>query len=841
MEVSQENNSFNATDEHGNVTADYNELGEEINTYSYDTKSGNIIISKDFNNIETAYGYSANGSALAQTAINIDGLNNTATYGYTLDFVTKLSHNDFDINYDYDSKARISKISIAGNEYASMEYKDNTTTTKFTQQGQTQTLETILDEDGNLYSIEYNDQTIIRNSYNKQGQILDSSDKLIEEESEYWYDDHGNLKIIEKNNPETYTKIENTIQNNNITYTNIVVAKHDDEIELVEQTLNYTYNYDNTIDKNLTSITLPNGKTQNIYLDKLGRTKQTANGNFTKHYSYLTKGNHTSNLISNESYGLNGSTLSNVRYMYDKLGNITEIRENGILINRYRYDGLSRLIREDNKLANKTIIYEYDAGGNILSKIEYTYTLSENLDYEQSILIPYTYRSTGWKDQMLSYKGEECEYDEIGNPTTYRNHTLTWNYGRRLMSYDSVNYSYDANGIRRTKEITQQDGTVKTYFFTNGTQILGQYDGNLMLFYYGVEGVTGFNYDGIEYTYKKNILGDIIGIYDNTGEEIVKYIYEGFGDYSCRILSNNGKYIDIEEIVEYNDISEKLVLENRKFISEINPFRYRGYYYDVETGLYYLNSRYYDPSTGRFINADDISILNTSKEEINGLNLYAYCFNNPINDIDEYGNWSWKKIKKIFKAVVVVVATTALIATGAGAIASLVGASASVITGVAIGATIGGIVSGGGELVSQALTYGIDGLDYGSLFIQSAIGSVIGAFSGVTSTATTLATRTMARIGSVMTSGIGAIIQGKYEGKESIDIVNSVVSSMFMSSFVQFLGFKYDNIRKYLDYLNDPNVVKLLQYLGKFNFSAKNGIVVALGRIVSSVVRHLKR
>ena len=89
----------------------------------------------------------------------------------------------------------------------------------------------------------------------------------------------------------------------------------------------------------------------------------------------------------------------------------------------------------------------------------------------------------------MSYKGEVFEYDEIGNPKTYRNHNLGWNYGRRLMSYDNINYTYDANGVR----VSKIANGVTTHYFTNGTQILGQYDGNLMLFYYGVDGIKIYN------------------------------------------------------------------------------------------------------------------------------------------------------------------------------------------------------------------------------------------------------------------------------------------------------------------------------------------------------------
>ena len=136
-----------------------------------------------------------------------------------------------------------------------------------------------------------------------------------------------------------------------------------------------------------------------------------------------------------------------------------------------------------------------------------------------------------------------------------------------------------------------------------------------MDFYYGSEGVIGFKLSGStevtngNYLYRKNLFGDITGIINESGELVYEYAYSAFGK---------------SDKTEETGIGAK------------NPFRYRGYYYDEETSLYYLKSRYYDPETGRFITIDDISYLNAKIS--NGLNLYAYCRNNPIYYIDVLGN-----------------------------------------------------------------------------------------------------------------------------------------------------------------------------------------------------------
>ena len=112
-------------------------------------------------------------------------------------------------------------------------------------------------------------------------------------------------------------------------------------------------------------------------------------------------------------------------------------------------------------------------------------------------------------------------------------------------------------------------------------------------------------------------MGDVTHILDDEGDIVAEYVYDAWGN--CEIIHSVGG------------------------MAELNAIRYRGYYYDVETGLYYLKSRYYDAKTGRFISMDAIGILNTAQNYINGLNLYAYANNNPVMNIDENG-FFWRRI-----------------------------------------------------------------------------------------------------------------------------------------------------------------------------------------------------
>ena len=219
-------------------------------------------------------------------------------------------------------------------------------------------------------------------------------------------------------------------------------------------------------------------------------------------------------------------------------------------------------------------------------------------------------------------------------------------------------------------------------FVLNGTKILSQSDGtNTVHFQYGANGIEGFTLNGTQYIYQKNILGDIIGIFDSNQQLVAKYTYDAWGNQRIFAKINN----------EFIDITQESTYTNN--VANVNPIRYRGYYYDVETGFYYLNSRYYDPATCRFINADDISYVNA--EILNGLNLYAYCGNNPITNVDENGNWNWnvfwKGLGLIFTAAIAIALSVTTFGAGiplAMALIAGVTLAAGILTGINGVATI---------------------------------------------------------------------------------------------------------------------------------------------------------
>ena len=168
----------------------------------------------------------------------------------------------------------------------------------------------------------------------------------------------------------------------------------------------------------------------------------------------------------------------------------------------------------------------------------------------------------------------------------------------------------NADGQRISKTVED----VTTEFFYAGDILAGQKTGdNILMWIYDNNGsYIGFTYNGVEYYYVYNLQGDVEAITDSTGTIVASYSYEAWGTlYSIRNYTTNGVNI-----------------------AEINPIRYRGYYYDAETNFYYLNSRYYDPGICRFINADRMGGANNDSL---GYNLFSYCSNNPVNMIDKYG------------------------------------------------------------------------------------------------------------------------------------------------------------------------------------------------------------
>ena len=489
----------------------------------------------------------------------------------------------------------------------------------------------------------------------------------------------------------------------------------------------YGYKYDNYFgndypDNRLSEILLPDDTAVRYDYDEYSRlTKreimlcQSGSRRVTEGYAYLLGGedlncgckDRETNYVSSifcQSVGYSTTTS----YTYDNRGNISSVTDEGETT-RYAYDELNRLTSENNLQTGILKTYEYDKNGNI-TKIRKTCrgNIMEDFSFSYGAdgrLIELSKFSTSF-----SPKEYDISYDDVGNPCVYKDNVLKWERGRLLAKYGNNSYSYDADGVRIKKKTA--NGILHKYF-TEGTRIHHEeYDTHENWYYYDATGITGIEHDGVRYYFQKNIQGDIARIFNANGYLVARYVYDAWGNHT--VYDANGN-INTDE----------------NFIGNINPFRYRGYYYDVETGLYYLNTRYYDPFACRFINADDVSYI--EPETIGGLNLYAYCLNNPIMYTDETGtmpNW----LKWLIGGIVIIGLGVATIVTG-GAAAGVAGfIIAGAFKGAVIGAVSGALISG----VIGGITSAIAGNGFWSGFADVAangfmMGAIIGGITGAIS------------------------------------------------------------------------------------------------------------
>ncbi len=352
-----------------------------------------------------------------------------------------------------------------------------------------------------------------------------------------------------------------------------------------------------------------------------------------------------------------GRTIS---YEYDAEERITKVTDSVDGVTEYTYDELGQLLTETlNGEAVNTMVY--DGYGNIVSKNG----------------IAYTYGDPAWKDLLTAYNGQPITYDAQGNPTSYLGHTPVWEKGRQLKSFDTNTYTYNANGIRTSKTV---NGIKHTYTL-DGTKILCEaWGGNTLVpLYDNEEGICGIVYNDEPLYFQKNLQSDIIGIVDKNAHTVARYSYDAWG--ACTVVA---------------DASECSV-------AAVNPFRYRGYYFDVDTSLYYLQSRYYDPVVGRFVNADEATYLGSSGTVL-GHNLFVYCENNPVNHEDPIGNW----LIQLFCGV----AGAAVFGTAAHVLCRLLGANAATrrlitagfaLIGGALGAAFGPALVG--RIAPKALAW----------------------------------------------------------------------------------------------------------------------------------------
>lgn len=598
--------------------------------YQYNQSTGLVTKTIDAKNNETNYTYDTS-NRLLNVKKQASKKEYSNTYTYENDMLKTITHNGFTYTFIYDNFGNLKQTKVGSQVLATNNYEAN---------------------NGNLISQAYgNNQTISYNydRFNRLTKVTGTNGNY-----QYTYNANSNVKTIVdsiNNNTETFTYdlAERLVKSIN---TNGFTKEYGYDINNNVNTKKYTLNsksnslqYDYDKANRLTSLKLNNSITWTNTMDRLSRlsaNKITSGSNtYTTKYTYTDVPNVTNKTTTLLKTIKNGSN-DEISYAYDALGNIETIKKGNTLTNKYYYDELNQLVREDSVGQNKTITYEYDVGGNLLNKKEYSYTTSATLPTTPNKTITYAYGNTNWKDQLTSYDGKKLTYDNIGNVLTYNGNTYTWQNGRQLAGIknssknQTITYKYNESGIRTQKTV---NGTTTNYYL-DGTKVIYEKTGNNIIYYtYDENGnIIGLKYNDIQYYYIRNGQNDIIGILDSNLKQVVSYEYDSWGNI-LSIKDANGKAIT-----------------SSTHIGVINPYRYRSYRYDTETGLYYLQSRYYNPEWGRFINADDIL-----ENSLLGTNMYAYCANNPINNFDPLGEFFTIAVGSFITKVVLVVIATCIV------------------------------------------------------------------------------------------------------------------------------------------------------------------------------------
>ena len=629
---------------------------ENVTTYEYNGDTGVlewVQYPNDTANSRTTYTYDELYRIASSTAA-VSGLsggtNLTASYTYDGDLLTDIQTASTNYEFYYGNFDVRTGVKIGDNWLALYEYTDDQNRDlSAIEYGNRQINTYRYDEERRLIKEIFDNGSTVSYEYDNTGALSTVTDSATGRKTTYYYDLLGRIGKYKEVGSNYEHSVAYTYDNRNN------LSQLVESINGVGHTTQYTYDGENRL------IGIDHGSVnENISYDGYGRLdstslQSTGSTVMQAQFQYRTPSETSSSTQINQITVSGGTDYLEFLYNYDSNGNIVNYRvvgpesmggiipwTNGKVVLEdvyYHYDSANQLIREDNVRKNSTTFWLYDNAGNIVDV--------RNMSYRPpaQTVFPgagegdpfYTYGDADWGDLLTAYKGKTITYDGIGNPLSDGTWTYTWQNGRELasMSKSSItwNYTYDANGMR-----TSRSNGTKTYNYVyNGSQLTQMTVGNDTLYFtYGALGPTTVTWNGTTYYYALNGQGDVTGIFDGNGNLVVLYNWDNAWGY--------------------NPAPEGTMAAT---LGTLNPLRYRGYVYDTETGLYYVSSRYYDPEIGRWINADNQ--LSTGSD-LTGINLFAYCGNNPVNRIDPDGhawkdvkNWfsnTWNNIKKTAKQIV---------------------------------------------------------------------------------------------------------------------------------------------------------------------------------------------
>jgi len=655
--------------------------GREVN-YEVPIKTGIFdlvtrYVDERGNKCETVYGYltgeaklSAEGSHknvgvydsnsnLTAAIVFVDERYIINCYSYDDNWnLSTITHNGFQYEFSYNEEDYLTSVAVGKRILVENAYQGDILSSE--KYGNGRVIEYVYDENENIVGEKSNGQLEYEWIYDEEGNILTHNDLINNVSFVYSYDEEGCLISFSSSDgfDIAYAEEENTYS---ATYTNGGVTKTMQSF------------YEEVEDEDTEEFI---SSTSTTHLISGGQLVSVVSNDDIEEKTIYS--NQKAILNSKTTYSDDGISKIEyqdgkvVEYLYDAKGNITTILENDIVKASYQYDGLGQLLRENSAYTGKTVVYTYDNAGNILQTDEYAYT---NAELGEKISVKtYAYDDAEWKDLLTNFNGHSITYDEIGNPLSYRdNMQFAWNE-RELASIctddNEVEYTYDSEGFRKSKTVNG----VETTYQLEGAKIISESTSEEVKWYIYDDGdlIVGFEYQDEVFYFEKNAQGDVVKIFDEHGNCVSEYFYDAWGN--------------ITEI------------EGNEQVASANPFRYRGYYFDNETGLFYVGSRYYDPEVGRWLSPEPNVDFGEFDEGAGLLayNVYTYCANNPIMYVDHTG----EAISLI--ACVVIGAVAGLVLGGtAGAVISykkfgkvkakyvFIGAAAGAAIGAAAGYAIG--------------------------------------------------------------------------------------------------------------------------------------------------------
>ena len=595
----QRGTTTSVTDAKGQtVEYKYDELRRIVKT------SANVGAKEGIPTVHNEYTYDEQRGNLVEIRHNTDG--NAA--------------NDVVYTFEQDALGRQTAVKVGNQTLSQSAYQNDPTKPNFgtltaTTYGNGAKIRSRYDDFNRVTGVVYGEETTPRYEYdyNAKGQVARVRDNLLNRTTQSEYD-LANRPVRVKTSEDAKHVYTGQVAYDNV-YGNL--SEFTEKVGENRQEFGTKFGYDD--ENRPTSLTYSaSGKEigqSTTTIDKLNRTTfstvKLGSKTFTSEYHFAAGGYGTgsvTNLVSSIT-----QPGCNCGYGYDDNGNIASATLNGKWTG-YTYDALGQLIQVNDHSDTRsgengtTWKYTYDLGGNILKKERFAYA-DTTTPLET---VTYTYGDANWRDKLTAVNGNAIRYDAIGNPLSDGTWTYIWQNGRQLQKMQkagvTAEFVYNADGLRVQKTVNG----VATKYTLHGKNIVHMTSGTdeLHFFYDAQNRPAVVVYNGTAYAYVKSLQGDIVAILDENGNTVVSYGYDAWGaPLWCT-----------------GELAETL--------GKVQPFRYRGYVFDEETGLYYLRSRYYNVEENRFLSADEGIIV--SNKLMTG-NMYAYGKNTPICIEDSEG------------------------------------------------------------------------------------------------------------------------------------------------------------------------------------------------------------